>query len=190
MATDLAEGPSSSFLVIAQRAERRWLVVLGTIVFSLLFTMLFTGLHWAAMPPSRVATVNPATLHVAGEFMEGNLGSGVEAAGITVRVIAQQYSFVPACLVVPAGVPVTFRVTSADAIHGFSIGGTNVNTMVVPGFISTFTTTFKTVGEHLMPCHEFCGSGHANMWAHVRVIPEADFLTQTPDGRRANCVQE
>src|SRR4051812_47229807 len=176
MATNLDDVRPSPSLAIAQRAERRWLLVLGTIVFLLVLTMVFTGLHWAAMPPSRVETVNPATLHISGEFIEANLGSGAEATGITVRVIAQQYSFVPACLVVPAGVPVTFRATSADAIHGFSIGGTNVNTMVVPGFISTFTTTFRAVGEHLMPCHEFCGSGHANMWAHVRVIPEADFL--------------
>jgi cytochrome c oxidase subunit 2 len=38
--------------------------------------------------------------------------------------VAQQYSFMPQCLLVPAGVPVTFRATSTDAIHGFVVGRT------------------------------------------------------------------
>jgi cytochrome c oxidase subunit 2 len=47
--------------------------------------------------------------------------------------------------------------------------------MLVPGYITTFTTAFSHLGEHLMPCHEFCGSGHATMWARVRVVPQAEF---------------
>ncbi|MFX5743236.1 hypothetical protein ABTE37_20055, partial [Acinetobacter baumannii] len=83
---------------------------------------------------------------------------------------AQQYSFVPQCLVVPEKTPVTFRGTSTDAIHGFLIGKTNANTMLIPGFISTFTTSFEQQGEQLMPCHEYCGVGHEAMWAKVQVI--------------------
>ena len=40
-----------------------------------------------------------------------------------VRVIAQQYSFVPSCIVVPADTQVVFRVTSPDVVHGFLITG-------------------------------------------------------------------
>ena len=41
-----------------------------------------------------------------GEFMEANLGTEVRPDGSAiVRVIAQQYSFVPACIVVPAETP-------------------------------------------------------------------------------------
>ena len=58
-----------------------------------------------------------------------------------VRLIAQQYSFEPQCMVVPAEMPVTFRGTSTDAIHGFVVGTTNANTMLIPGFVATFTTT-------------------------------------------------
>jgi cytochrome c oxidase subunit 2 len=37
----------------------------------------------------------------------------------------------------------------------------------------------------LMPCHEFCGLGHSQMYARVRVVPQNEFR---PDAQgRANC---
>ena len=104
------------------------------------------------------------------------------------RLIAQQYSFEPQCIVVPAGTPVTFRATSTDVVHGFIVGTTNANTMLVPGFVATFTTTFQRTGEHLMPCHEYCGTGHEAMWARVRVIPAEEFLSRVKGGERLSCV--
>ena len=68
-------------------------------------------------------------------------------------------------MVVPADTPVTFRATSADVVHGFLIEDTNVNTMLVPGYVSALPIRFPATGEHLMPCHEFCGIGHEGMWA-------------------------
>ena len=174
---------------VAVAAERRWAIVVIAIIGLLLATMVFTGLHWAAMPPSRVETIDPATLHVSGEFVESNLGSGIGPDGkVVVRLIAQQYSFTPQCIVVPAEMPVTFRGTSTDAIHGFVIGTTNANVMLVPGFVATFTTTFGKTGEHLMPCHEYCGTGHGAMWARVQVIAPEAFLARTSGGRKASCV--
>lgn len=174
---------------VAAAAERRWMIVVAAIIVVLILTMIVTGVHWAAMPPSRVETVDPRTLHVSGEFVESNLGSSIGADGkVVVRLIAQQYSFEPQCIVVPAEMPVTFRGTSTDAIHGFVIGSTNANVMLVPGFVATFTTTFEQVGEHLMPCHEYCGTGHAAMWAHVQVIAPEAFLARVSGGRKATCV--
>ena len=174
---------------VAARAEARWTWVVAAIVVLLVATMVYTGLHWAAMPPSRVETIDPTTLHLSGEFVEGNLGSAIEPDGkVTVRVVAQQYSFTPQCIVVPVDTPVTFRATSADTIHGFIVGTTNANTMLVPGFVATFTTRFRKTGELLMPCHEYCGVGHEGMWAHVKIIERDAFLSQAADGRRATCV--
>lgn len=174
---------------VANAAERRWAIIVGLIVASLLAMMIFTGLHWAAMPPSRVETVDVRTLHIKGEFVENNLGSALDKDGrVVVRLIAQQYSFTPQCLVVPAGTPVTFRGTSTDAIHGFVVGRTNANTMLVPGFVSTFTTSFPNLGEQLMPCHEYCGTGHEAMWARVQVIPPAEFFARARASERLNCV--
>ena len=60
---------------VALAAERRWAIVVGLIIASLVIVMVATGVHWAAMPPSRVETVDPRTLHIKGEFVEGNLGT-------------------------------------------------------------------------------------------------------------------
>ena len=78
--------------------------------------------------------------------------------------------FVPRCIAVPRGRPVTLRFASPDVIHGLLITGTNVNTMVVPGFVAQVHTEFTRTGDLLMPCHEYCGLGHSEMWATVQVL--------------------
>lgn len=174
---------------VAVAAERRWAFVVVAIIGLLVAMMVITALHWAAMPPSRVETVDVRTLHIRGEFVESNLGTSIEPDGrVMVRLVAQQYAFQPPCIVVPADTPVTFRGTSADAIHGFVIGRTNANTMLVPGFVSTFTATFPKAGEQLMPCHEYCGVGHEAMWAHVQVLARDEFQSRARSGERLNCV--
>jgi len=188
----MAINPSSHD--IAERVERRWAILVLAIVVVLVGMVVYTGVHWSMMPPSRVETIRPETLHVSGEFIESNLGAAPEANGsVTVRIIAQQYSFTPQCLVVPAGVPVTFRATSSDVVHGFLITDTNINSMLEPGYVSTFKTTFDKPGEHLMPCHEYCGTGHQNMWAHVKVVDRAEFMQMADkmpaNSQRVSCVQ-
>jgi cytochrome c oxidase subunit II len=174
---------------VAVAAERRWGIIVALIIVALVAMMIFTGVHWSSMPPSRVETIDPRTLHISGEFVESNLGTAVEADGkVVVRLVAQQYSFEPQCIVVPAEMPVTFRGTSTDAIHGFVVGRTNANTMLIPGFVATFTTTFPRAGEQLMPCHEYCGTGHEAMWARVQVLPPQEFLSKARGGERLSCV--
>jgi cytochrome c oxidase subunit II len=178
---------------VAARVESRWAAIMVVLVSLTVVVVIFTGLHWAMMPPSRVETIDPGTLHVAGEFVETNLGSAVEPDGsVTVRVLAQQYSFTPQCLLVPAGVPITFRATSADVVHGFLITDTNLNSMVEPGYVSTFRTTFDHPADHLMPCHEYCGTGHQGMWAHVKVVDRDTFMqmaAQAGHSGRLSCVK-
>jgi cytochrome c oxidase subunit II len=157
-------------------AERRWAIVSVMVIVFILAIIAFTSIHWASMPTSGIEPIDPTTLHVSGEFIEENLGTQIRGDGsVLVRLIAQQYSFNPQCIVVPARTKVTFRGTSADVVHGFLVTGTNANAMLVPGYVTTFTTEFSHVGEHLMPCHEFCGTGHAAMWAHVRVVAPEQF---------------
>jgi cytochrome c oxidase subunit II len=185
-ATSASHGSES----IAIAAERRWAIIVVVIVAFLIAIMIIMGLHWAAMPPSRVETVDVKTLHITGEFVESNLGTVMGADDkVIVRLVAQQYSFVPQCIVVPAEMPVTFRGTSTDAIHGFVVGTTNANTMLIPGFVSTFTITFRKTGEQLMPCHEYCGTGHEAMWGRVQVLPSQEFLAMARTGERLSCVQ-
>ena len=175
---------------VAARVERRWASLAVVIVVVLAAVAAFAGIYHATMPQARVETANPATLHLSGEFIESNLGSALEPDGsVTVRAIGQQYSFTPACLLAPTGTSVTFRATSADVVHGLIIQGTNINTMLVPGYVSVLTARFDQPGEHPMPCQEFCGVGHEGMWAKVKVIDKADFMTRAADRRRLTCVE-
>ena len=57
-----------------------------------------------------------------------------------------------------------FRLTSADVVHGFLLPDTNVNTMVVPGFVAEVRTNLAKPGDYIMPCHELCGPGHHAMY--------------------------
>jgi cytochrome c oxidase subunit II len=189
MSNSTAPDPHAS-AEVAARIERRWAIVMVVLVLSTVAMVIYTGLHWAMMPPSRVETIRPETLHLEGEFIESNLGSVLEPDGtVTVRIVAQQYSFTPQCLLVPAGVPITFRATSADVVHGFLVTNTNINSMVEPGYISTFKTTFPQPGDHLMPCHEYCGTGHQGMWAHVKVIDKDAFMQMAANSRSLSCVK-
>ena len=169
------EGPGGIEAAIA-RTETRWLVIVLGIFAVMLIVIVATGIAHALHPPSNVETTDPVRLHLQGEFAESNLGTALEPDGsATVRLIAQQYSFVPNCALVPADTPVKFRLTSPDTIHGFLLGGTNVNTMVVPGFVSEVRTRFAATGDYRMPCHEFCGFGHQGMWARVTVVAHEQF---------------
>jgi cytochrome c oxidase subunit II len=158
------------------RTEKRWLVLMATMLAVMMVIVVVTGVTHAINPPSNVETIDPTTLHLGGEFAESNLGTAAEPDGsVTVRMIAQQYGFVPGCAKVPVDTPVKFRLTSTDVIHGFLLPATNVNTMVMPGFVAEVRTRFTRPGVYNMPCHEFCGDGHHGMWARVRVVAKDEF---------------
>ena len=175
----------------AEQAERRWGAASIAIVVLLVVMAAFAGIHQAVMPQARVETADPTTLHIAGEFIEGNLGSALEPDGsVTVRAIGQQYSFTPQCILLPTDTEIKIRATSADVMHGFLIQGSNVNTMLVPGYVSTITTRFSAPSDRVMPCHEFCGAGHEGMWGRVKIIEKSEFLKRAADRRRLTCVAQ
>ncbi|MFL5252368.1 MAG: hypothetical protein ACJ8AI_05660 [Rhodopila sp.] len=181
--------PHSNDLVAkAERAERRWATVAVVVITVLVAAASFAGVHQATMPQSRVETADPRTLHIVGEFIESNLGSALEPDGsVMVRVVGQQYAFVPSCILVPADTLVTIRATSADVVHGFLISDTNVNLMLVPGYVSTINTRFSKTGDRLMPCHEYCSVGHEGMWARVKVIDHETFRRMAANRQRLSC---
>jgi len=161
---------------IVARTEKRWVLLMVGMLLIMMAVIVLTGIMGAVHPSSNVEVIDPTTLHLQGEFVESNLGTAIEPDGTaTVRLIAQQYDFVPRCVQVPAGTPVKFRLTSADVVHGFLLPDTNINTMIVPGFVAEVRTRFANEGDYTMPCHEFCGLGHHAMWAHVRVVSTERF---------------
>jgi cytochrome c oxidase subunit II len=170
--------------------ERRWLFIMAAMLGVMLAVIVLTGVTQMMHPPSDVETINAATLHLEGEFVESNLGSASEPDGsITVRIIAEQYTFVPHCAVVPTSTLVRFRLTSPDVTHGFFVQGTNTNAMVVPGYITNVRTSFAQAGNYEMPCDEFCGFGHHAMAARIVVVPKDQFKDLRPD-ERMNCAAQ
>ncbi|MCA0199863.1 MAG: cytochrome C oxidase subunit II [Proteobacteria bacterium] len=170
------------------QSERRWALAMAVVSVIFLTAILYAAIAQHLSPPSNVELIDPATIHVSGEFAEDNLGTRLEPeGGVVIRLVTTQFSFVPSCVVVPQDAPVTFRVVSPDVIHGIMVVGTNVNTMIVPGYISRVRTRFAEAGEKLMPCHEFCGLGHSQMIAKVRVVPVNEFKPDA-DGR-AHCAE-
>jgi cytochrome c oxidase subunit II len=168
--------------------ELLWAFGVGVLVAATLSIIVFTALTKNINPPSNVERIDPKTLHLSGEFAEQNLGTVVSADGAVIaRIIATQFMFAPHCIALPQGRPVTLRLATPDVIHGILITGTNVNTMVVPGYVAQVHTEFTRSGELLMPCHEYCGLGHSEMWANVQVLSAGEF-TPDPDGRVA-CAQ-
>jgi cytochrome c oxidase subunit II len=183
--------PDGHAAMVAERTEKRWAILSAALIVLLVVVVAFAGIHQATMPQARVETIDPTRLHLSGEFIESNLGTAAEPDGsVTVRAIGQQYSFTPGCILVPAQTPVTLRATSADVVHGILIQGTNVNTMLVPGYVSEQFMRFDRTGEYLMPCQEFCSFGHEGMWGKVRVIDKEEFANRAKKGERLSCVGE
>ena len=171
---------------VVDRTEKRWVMIMVAMLAIMMAVIVVTGFTGALHPSSNVEVIDPRTLHLTGEFVESNLGTAIEPDGsATVRVIAEQYDFVPDCVVVPAQTPVKFRLTSADVVHGFLLPGTNVNTMVVPGFVAEVRTSFAEPGDYMMPCHEYCGLGHHAMWTRVTVLPKDRFNAPNPLERKS-----
>lgn len=153
--------------------EKRWLYFVGLIVAVTIAVQVYFAAAKNINPPSNVETINPATMAQSGEFAEKNLGVHKNADGsYRVTMVAARYGFYPQEVVVPADTPVTFRISSFDVLHGLLVPYSNLNLMVVPGYVSEGTTTFTKVGEFPMICNEYCGIGHDYMYARVRVVPK------------------
>ncbi|NTY01554.1 cytochrome C oxidase subunit II [Deinococcus sp. JMULE3] len=94
-------------------------------------------------------------------------------------LVAGNFTFQPAVLRVPAGVPVTLHVTATDVAHGFQVTGTNINAEILPGHVASLTVTFRHPGEQHAICNEYCGVGHHNMI--TRFIVESPTQSTTKE---------
>ena len=153
--------------------ERRWVwISLALAIFMgvmLGYFAVANNLH----PPSNVEAIDSSRLHLSEEFAEDNLGVKINPDGsVRVTLVAARYGFYPPRIEVPVDTPVTFRLASADVLHGVHVPNTNMATMVVPGYIAEVTTTFPRTGEYSLLCNEYCGLGHDSMWSRLVVVPK------------------
>lgn len=151
--------------------EKRFLAAAAALVAVFLVSVLYSAFVLGVNPPSTVEGIDSASLHLSEEFAEDRLGVRTNPDGsINVTVVAARYGFHPREIAIPADTPVTFRIASADVLHGVHMPMTNMNTMVTPGYVSQVTTTFPEPGEYPMLCNEYCGLGHDHMWGRINVI--------------------
>lgn len=150
------------------RAERVWLILSFGMIMGF---MIITGYQAFAMdmgPPSHKETIDPQKVDATAPFDN----PGVKQIGeneYEVVMTLQIFSFTPNNIEVPAGSTVHFTMTSKDVVHGFQVAGTNLNAMVMPGYVSKITQKFDEPGEYLVLCNEYCGAGHQMMSTTITV---------------------
>lgn len=151
------------------RTEKVWL----TASFGMIMIfMLITGYQVFAQDmgmPSHRETIDPQKVSETAPFDK----PGVTQIGdheYEAVMVLEIFAFTPSDLTVPAGSTVHFKLTSKDVVHGFEIAETNVNAMIVPGYIQTITQKFDKPGEYLVLCNEYCGAGHEFMYTKITVV--------------------
>lgn len=150
--------------------ERIWMWGVAVVLAVFFTSTAVAALGHQMHPPSHIETIDPAK--ALGDARFKPQGVSVDAAGrLHARVVGLMFAWLPAEMTLPANTPVTFHLTSIDVIHGYQIVRTNGQSMVVPGYVSQFTTQFEA-GEYLIACNEYCGVGHHTMAAKLHVVPQ------------------
>ena len=149
--------------------ERLWMWAAGVVIALFVAVIGISTAAYGLHPPSHVETIDPSKVFTDPRFSKLGDPQVMPDGTIEVTMVATMFMFAPNEVRVPAGRRIRFRLTSIDVTHGFLISGTNANAMLVPGYISQFTTVFPRAGDYLIVCHEFCGNGHHAMSGRIIV---------------------
>lgn len=150
------------------RQERLWMRFGIGMLILFLGIILFAAFADGMNPPSGMMQIDPTKVASTPPFDKPGLRS-LGGGKYEAYYIAQVFSFTPSVLHVPVGGTVTFYVTSPDVVHGFNIAHTDVNMMVVPGWVNSSTHTFREPGTYLLVCNEYCGAAHQTMFGTIEV---------------------
>ena len=78
-------------------------------------------------------------------------------------------------VVVPAGQPVEFDLTSRDVVHSFWLPDFAAKRDVYPDHVNTLRMTFPHEGRWRGRCSEYCGTHHMTMDFYVRVVSPEQY---------------
>jgi cytochrome c oxidase subunit 2 len=95
-----------------------------------------------------------------------------------VHYVARMWEFDPEEVVVPVGSTIDIYVSTPDVTHGLILLGTNLNLMAVPGVLNYTRLKFDQPRVYQLLCHEYCGTGHEQMAAKLRVVDAATFAAK------------
>ncbi len=77
---------------------------------------------------------------------------------------------------VPLGKPVKLTIRSLDVIHGFYSPAFRIKMDALPN-MNTYAWFYAArQGDYVVFCSQYCGEGHAEMSATIRVVPENEYL--------------
>lgn len=79
-------------------------------------------------------------------------------------------------LVVPLGRAVKLNISSWDVLHSFYIPSYRIKVDAVRGMDTYAWFRADKAGEYDILCTEFCGLGHSQMVAKLRIVPEEQYL--------------
>lgn len=151
-----------------ERYEKIFLSLGGGLLIVCIIALFIGSFGEGMQLPGRVGTIDPQQIDSTPPFDQ----PGVRQLGpdsYEVVVVGEAWKFTPQELRVPANAEITFVSTSRDVLHGFSVEGTKVNMMLIPGQIARKTYRFKDPGEYLLICHEYCGGAHHTMYGRIIV---------------------
>ncbi len=148
--------------------EKLWIICAALMIAGFLGAMAYAAGRHAVHPPSHIETIDPLTVRTGSEFASPEIRT-LEDGTVEVIGVAEMFQFRPSTIRVPVDTPVKFRMTSPDVLHGFQIAMTNVNVMIVPGYVSEMTVSFPRKGEYLILCNEYCGLSHHLMYGKLVV---------------------
>src|SRR5579875_2218165 len=150
------------------RFERWWMTFGLAMLVAFMCTILFAAFADNLNPPSGLTSVDPTKVATTPPFDKPGLRK-LSDGNYEAYYVAAIFQFTPASIEVPVGSTVTFYATSPDVVHGFEIAQTDVNMMVVPGWVNSASHRFTKPGTYLLVCNEYCGIGHQNMAAKIEV---------------------
>src|SRR5699024_4719387 len=153
--------------------EKIWLFV-GTGTLLVFLTVVgISAFYMGDQPPSCAVTLNPDKVEEWPPFDEPGLkqiGDNEYQLSIVASAFSYDVGSDDKIVEITKGAKVHSNVTTKDVVHGFELAGTNVNMMLEPGYISTYTNTFKYAGTYTLVCNEYCGAGHHLMAATIEVV--------------------
>ncbi|MEF8771188.1 cytochrome c oxidase subunit II [Halodesulfurarchaeum sp.] len=109
----------------------------------------------------------------------------VEGDPVEVDITGQQYLWLfeypehnvtkPRTMVIPVNQTVFMRIESRDMIHAVHVPGLALKSDAIPGQVNTLQTTATEEGTYTLFCAEYCGEGHSQMLAEVKVVSQSEY---------------
>lgn len=160
--------------------ENRRLEITWTVATAVL--LLFVGIGaYTAMASPYVTTT------------EQDAQNAIDGDAVVVDAVAQQWYWEfeypdadvtsQGVLVIPAGQDIVIRTHSEDVIHAFHAPELALKADAVPGqtnYILTHVNEDQT-GTYRLYCGEFCGAGHSEMLAEIKVVSPDTYEAWTED---------